>query len=112
MKNQGFLEVNDGSCKLSKDAKSFALQIRDCMLYFTETTVSEDVTELFEGKQKIPYEIKRLNALENRLNLAESKWKGIKDTLNTYDITHVNELLDVCCFIKEQKKLLIDIFAG
>ena len=48
----GLFEVNDGSCKLSKDAKSFALQIHDCMMYFTETTVSEDVTELFESKQK------------------------------------------------------------
>ena len=102
-------EVNDGSCKLSKDAKSFALQIRDCMMYFTETTVSEDVTELFESKQKISYELKRLNALENRLHLAELKWIGIKDTQNAYDIAHVNELLDVCCFIREQKKLLIDI---
>ena len=37
-------------------------------MYFTETTVSEDVTELFESKQKISYELKRLNALENRLN--------------------------------------------
>ena len=46
----GLFEVNDGSCKLSKDAKSFALQIRDCMMYFTETTVSEDATELFESK--------------------------------------------------------------
>ena len=58
----GLFEVNDGSCKLSKDAKSFALQIRDCMMYFTETTISEDVTGLFESKQKISY-------------LAELKWK-------------------------------------
>ena len=93
----GLFEVNDGSCKLSKDAKSFALQIRDCMMYFTETAVSEDVTELFENKQKISYEPKRLNALENRLKskLAEMKWEGIKDTQNAYDIAHVNELLDV-----------------
>ena len=104
-------EVNDRSCKLSKYEKLCALQIRDCMMYFTETTVSEDVTELFESKQKISYELKRLNVLENRLNLAELKWKGIKDTQNAYDIAHVNELLDVCCFIREQKKLLlIDIF--
>ena len=41
--------------------------------------------------------------------MAELKWKGIKDTQNAYDIAHVNELLGVCCFIREQKKLLIDI---
>ena len=41
--------------------------------------------------------------------MAELKWEGIKDIQNAYDIANVNERLDVCCFIREQKKLLIDI---